>query len=53
MEMHFHTPALREASLQDHKRVVSAIVSRDTVAAKAAMQAHIDRVVGEFVKGWV
>lgn len=52
LETHFHTPALREASLQDHQRVASAIVSRDAVAAKAAMHAHIDRVVGEFVKGW-
>jgi GntR family transcriptional regulator, uxu operon transcriptional repressor len=52
LEEHFHTPALREASLQDHQRVFSAIVSRDAAGAKAAMHEHIDRVVGEFVKGW-
>ena len=52
LEEHFHTPVLRQASLADHQKVFSAIVSRDPVAAKAAMQAHIDRVVGEFVKGW-
>jgi GntR family transcriptional regulator, uxu operon transcriptional repressor len=53
LEEHFHTPTLREASLQDHQRVFNAIVERDVIAAKAAMHGHIDRVVGEFVKGWV
>ncbi len=52
LEEHFHTPSLRAASLQDHQRVFSAIVARDVTAAKAAMHEHIDRVVGEFVKGW-
>lgn len=52
LEEHFHTPVLRQASLADHQKVFSAIVSRDTVAARAAMHEHIDRVVGEFVKGW-
>ena len=52
LEEHFHTPVLRQASLADHQKVFSAIVSRDPVAARAAMHEHIDRVVGEFVKGW-
>lgn len=52
LEAHFHTPALREASLSDHQKVFRAIVARDASAAKAAMHEHIDRVVDEFVKGW-
>ena len=52
LEDHFHTPALRQASLADHQKVFSAVVSRDVVAARLAMHEHIDRVVGEFVKGW-
>ena len=52
LEEHFHTPVLRQASLADHQKVFSAIVARDPEAAKAAMHEHIDRVVGEFVKGW-
>lgn len=52
LEEHFHTPVLRQASLQDHQQVFAALVARDVVAARQAMHAHIDRVVGEFVKGW-
>lgn len=52
LEEHFHTPVLRQASLQDHQQVFSALVSSDAAGARAAMHAHIDRVVGEFVKGW-
>lgn len=52
LEAHFHTPALREASLSDHQKVLRAIATRDSAAARAAMHEHIDRVVDEFVKGW-
>lgn len=52
LEAHFHTPALREASLSDHQKVLRAIAARDSAAARAAMHEHIDRVVDEFVKGW-
>ena len=52
LEEHFHTPHLREASLHDHQKVFSALVARDAAGARDAMHAHIDRVVGEFVKGW-
>lgn len=52
LEEHFHTPLLRQASLQDHQKIFVAIVARDGPAARTAMHEHIDRVVGEFVKGW-
>jgi len=52
LEEHFHTPVMRQASLNDHQLVFSAIASRDSEAARTAMHQHIDRVVSEFVKGW-
>jgi len=52
IEEHFHTPALREASQQDHQRIFSAIVARDAAAARSAMHAHLARVIGEFTKAW-
>ena len=52
IEEHFHTPALRAASLEDHQRIFSAIMARDATAARTAMQAHLARVVGEFTQAW-
>ena len=52
LEQHFHTPELRQASLEDHQKIFAAIASQNAVTARAAMHEHIDRVVGEFVKGW-
>lgn len=51
-EQHFHTRALRQASQQDHQRIFSALVARDAQAARQAMRDHIERVIGEFAKGW-
>jgi DNA-binding FadR family transcriptional regulator len=52
MESHFHTPALRQASQDDHQRVFTALLERDAEAARAAMRAHIERVIGEFAQAW-
>ncbi|WP_322029296.1 FadR/GntR family transcriptional regulator [Paraburkholderia sp. J76] len=52
IEEHFHTPALRAASQEDHQRIFSAIMARDASAARAAMQAHLARVIGEFTRAW-
>ncbi|EEA04416.1 GntR domain protein [Burkholderia sp. H160] len=52
IEQHFHTPALRAASQDDHQRIFSAIMARDASAARAAMQAHLARVIGEFTQAW-
>lgn len=51
-DQHFHTPELRMASQADHQRVFDALLARDPVAAKAAMQAHLDRVIAEFARTW-
>ena len=52
MESHFHTPELRRASRDDHQRVFTALLERDAGAARAAMRAHIERVIGEFAQAW-
>lgn len=52
MEAHFHTPELRRASQDDHQRIFSALLERNAEAARAAMRAHIERVIGEFAQAW-
>ena len=52
MEAHFHTPALRQASQDDHQRIFTALLERDATGARAAMRAHIERVIGEFAQAW-
>ncbi len=52
IEEHFHDTALREASQDDHQRIFSAIMARDAQAARAAMQAHLTRVIAEFTQAW-
>ena len=52
MEAHFHTPALRQASQDDHQRIFTALLERNANSARAAMRAHIERVIGEFAQAW-
>jgi GntR family uxuAB operon transcriptional repressor len=52
MEAHFHTPELRRASQDDHQRVFNALLERNPTEARAAMRAHIDRVIAEFAQAW-
>lgn len=52
MEAHFHTPELRRASQDDHQRVFTALLERKPEAARAAMRAHIERVIAEFAQAW-
>ena len=52
MESHFHSPALRAASQDDHQRVFSALLARDAEGARAAMRAHLERVISEFAQAW-
>lgn len=49
---HFHTPALRASSQEDHQHIFDAIMARDPVAARAAMRAHLERVVKAFTRAW-
>ncbi len=52
MEKHFETPALRAATLRDHKAVLAAIAARDAGAARRAMREHLARVNHEFSQGF-
>jgi GntR family uxuAB operon transcriptional repressor len=52
IEEHFHTPALREAAIDDHQNIFRALVSRDAAVAKDQMRQHIERVIREFGKAW-
>ncbi len=52
LETRFHTAALRERTLEDHKAVIDALAARDAEGARAAMQRHIARVMREFKRHW-
>ena len=52
IEQHFHTPELRRASYDDHQRIFTALLNRSPGDAKAAMRAHLERVINEFAKAW-
>lgn len=52
IDSHFHSPALRVSSQEDHQRVLDALIARDPVAARAAMKAHLERVIKEFAQAW-
>ncbi len=48
IEAHFHTPALRERTLEDHAAIVAALEAHDPDAARTAMHRHLARVISEF-----
>jgi DNA-binding FadR family transcriptional regulator len=52
MEKHFQTPALRAASVNDHRAIHQALVAHDPREARNAMRAHLQRVDSEFARGW-
>jgi len=53
MEKHFSTPALRAATIRDHRAVLAAIEARQPQNARKAMHQHLARVDREFSRGWV
>lgn len=48
---HFQTEQLRQETLNDHRRILAAIVARDPAAARSAMRAHLERVTRTFSRG--
>lgn len=52
MEKHFSTPALRAATIRDHRAVLEAIEARQPQKARKAMHQHLARVDREFSRGW-
>lgn len=51
MEKHFQTPALRNATLRDHRAIFKAIEAHAPGKARAGMHRHLLRVAHEFEKG--
>lgn len=52
LERHYDNPQLWESALAEHRAVLKAIAARDPVAAKAAMQRHLNMAYKRFSKGW-
>jgi len=52
MEKHFETPAVRAATLREHKAILKGLEDGDPRAARAAMHRHLDRVARDFERGW-
>jgi len=52
MEKHFETPALRAATLRDHRAILQAIEAHDPREARKAMRSHLERVDREFARGF-
>jgi DNA-binding FadR family transcriptional regulator len=52
MEHHFKTPALRAATIEDHRSVFVALDAHDPREARQAMRNHLKRVATEFARGW-
>ncbi len=52
MEKHFETPALRAATLRDHRAILETVQAHDSRAARKAMRDHLSRVDREFAHGW-
>ena len=48
IEAHFHTPALRARTLEDHAAIVDALEAHDADGARGAMHRHLARVIREF-----
>ena len=52
MDQHFHSADMREASQNDHQLIFDALLARDPFAARAAMRAHLERVIKVFSQSW-
>jgi GntR family uxuAB operon transcriptional repressor len=51
LKEHFQTEELRQETLNDHRRILAAIVAHDPAAARSAMRAHLERVTRTFSRG--
>jgi DNA-binding FadR family transcriptional regulator len=52
LEEHYDTPALWTSAMAEHRAVLKAIAVRDPVAAKSAMQRHLNHAYKRFSTGW-
>jgi DNA-binding FadR family transcriptional regulator len=52
LEDHYDSPALWTSAMAEHRAVLKAIAARDSVAAKSAMQRHLNHAYKRFSTGW-
>jgi DNA-binding FadR family transcriptional regulator len=52
LEEHYDSPGLWETAMAEHRAVLKAIAAHDAIAAKAAMQRHLNMAYKRFSKGW-
>ena len=52
LEEHYDSPGLWETAMAEHRAVLKAIAAHDPVAAKAAMQRHLNMAYKRFSRGW-
>ena len=52
LEEHYDSPALWASAMAEHRAVAKAIAARDPVAAKSAMQRHLNHAYKRFNTGW-
>jgi DNA-binding FadR family transcriptional regulator len=52
LEHHYDSPQLWTTAIAEHRAVFNAIASRDTAAARAAMQRHLNQAYKRFTTGW-
>jgi DNA-binding FadR family transcriptional regulator len=52
LEHHYDSPQLWQAALAEHRAVAKAIAARDSAAARAAMQRHLNQAYKRFSTGW-
>jgi DNA-binding FadR family transcriptional regulator len=52
LEEHYDSPALWASAMAEHRAVLKAIAARDPVAAKSAMQRHLNHAYKRFSTGW-
>jgi DNA-binding FadR family transcriptional regulator len=52
-EQHFHNPEIWQRAIDQHRKVLDAIVARDAKAARAAMLHHIRSAQSRFTSTWI
>ena len=52
LEHHYDSPELWEAALAEHRVVAKAIAAHEPIAARAAMQRHLNQAYKRFSTGW-
>lgn len=52
-EQHFHDPVIWQRAIDQHRKILDAVVARDAKAARAAMLHHIRSAQSRFTSTWI